>query len=379
VALSLSDALQIPILKTAKILTDPAIIAHRRVSSASVIEVPVGTFVRPGEFVMTTGMGVGKKPAQFESVVKEIAAGGACALAIAIGPHTPQVPKRAINAANRLKLPLIELPWAVRFSEVTEALLRRIIQEAGRVMQRDEFVWSLISHNIAEQDAVAQADRLGFEINTRCVAVVAKAEQTRFVESLCATHAAKNRLSWIGAVFADRVVGYLETPRTKQRLASIIDAIQTAAADECVTSWGIGRTCNGFADLGLSYEDARAACEIGTLTRGEGSITDVSDILADHLLLNLWNDAKTQTLVARYIEPLKRFQRIPLLATLEALADSDWNASNAARTLSISRQSMLYRLEKIESLLNVDLHHPDQRFAMLLSLRIHRLERLLKR
>src|SRR3954451_4827264 len=112
------------------------------------------------------------------------------------------------------------------------------------------------------------------------------------------------------------------------------------------------------------------ACEIGQRVRGAEAITHVSDILADRVLLNLRHDADVRMLLDRYIHPLKASKRTPLLLTLGVFFECDCNASAAARKLSISRQSLLYRMAKSESVLKIDLHSTEQRFALGLSLRL---------
>lgn len=91
-ALLLKDVLQLPLLKAARILTDPEVANHRHITSVAVIEAPVGKFIRRGEFVMSTGMDVGRNAKTLRGFVREIAEAGAATLAIAIGPHTPRVP-----------------------------------------------------------------------------------------------------------------------------------------------------------------------------------------------------------------------------------------------------------------------------------------------
>src|SRR3954451_18087301 len=115
------------------------------------------------------------------------------------------------------------------------------------------------------------------------------------------------------------------------------------------------------------------ACEIGQRVRGAEAITHVSDILADRVLLNLRHDADVAMLLDRYIHPLKASKRTPLLLTLEVFFECDCNASAASRKLSISRQSLLYRLDKIAALLNVDLRSTEERFALDLAIRMNRL------
>jgi sugar diacid utilization regulator len=389
VALILKDVLQIPILKVAKLLTDQEVAKQQYITSISVIEVPVGRFVRPGEFVLTTGMNVGQNARLLADFVREIAEARAAALAIAIGTHTPGISQSVIDVANRLKLPLIELPWELRFSEISEAVLREIIQETNRIRSRDEFVWSLASRHVEENAAIEKGRQLGFDFSRKVVGIVATLSNlsgqsaqsgradadARLVERLCARMATQNHLHWLGTVIGDTVVGYLEVPRTRQRIHSLLAGLQPIVVGRCTVSWGVGRICGEFPDFAKSYEDARIACELGMRTRGKSYITDVSDVLADRVLLNLQRDAQASMLLNRYIEPLSRLQRIPLVPTLEMFFDTDCNASETARKLSISRQSLLYRLKKIENILNIDLHDSDSRFAIVLSLRIHKLQR----
>jgi sugar diacid utilization regulator len=382
---TLDDVLQLPALKVGRLLTSQENTQGREILGASVIEVPVGEFVRPGELVMSTGMNVGQDVELLNHFITEVARAGASALAIAIGPYTPNVFKRAIGVANRLRLPLIALPWEIRFSEISEAILRQLIQETERRRSLDDFVWSLASRNINEDTAITQGKEFGFDIGLKLAGVVGKlsrfvtgqSEQmqinVRFVECLCRSAAEGNQLHWFGTIVGDSVIGFLQQPRKRQRLQSILAALQPLAGDTCTISWGVGRVCKEFTDFQKSYEDARIACDLGMRTRGEGSVTDVSDVLADRLLLTLQHDSGAWALLERYVEPLRRVQRMPLLATLETFFENDCNSSETARKLAISRQSLLYRLEKIETTLNVDLHNAEHRFAMALSLRLCRL------
>ncbi len=384
--ITLKGLLELPILKPAKLLTSPETSQDSRITSISVIEIPVGEFIRPGEFVLSMGVKVGHNPRLLADFVKRIAQAEASAIALAVGPHTPQIPRRVIEVANRLGLPLIELPWEIRFSEISEAVLRQLIQQTGKMRSHDDFVWSLASRNISEEAAIAQGKHFGFDLNCKLIGILARLSKpvgrpedqqnyARFVEVHCSKVASQNQLHWLGTVVGNNVIGYLQMPRTRTRLQSFLTAVQSMARDRCTITWGVGRICKEFVDFAKSYEDARIACELGTRARGPGSVTDVSDVLADRILFNLVRDPDALMLLNRYIEPLTRFKRIPLLRTLETFVDSDCNASETARKLSISRQSLLYRLRKVETLLDSDLHNTDNRFSILLSLRLHTLQR----
>jgi len=60
-----------------------------------------------------------------------------------------------------------------------------------------------------------------------------------------------------------------------------------------------------------------------------------------------------------------------LIHTLEAFFEHNGNLSQAAEALFIHRNTLLYRLERISSLTNLDLEMPENRLAIQLALRIY--------
>lgn len=117
----LEEVLGFPILHTS-VLRTARNARHRAVRWVSVIELPVENFVRANEFVLTTAMGCGNQPELLEQFVAEVASAKAAALGIATGRHIRQIPEGALALAEEHDLPIIEIPWEVRFAEITQAV-----------------------------------------------------------------------------------------------------------------------------------------------------------------------------------------------------------------------------------------------------------------
>jgi purine catabolism regulator len=126
VSYTLKNVLSIPVMTGAKVLTAKEKIDTSHVQSVSVIEMPVEDFVRKNEFVLTTAIGCGENPAFFRTFVHDVFHAGAAALAIAIGRHVKKIPNEIIEYAKSLHFPLIELPWEMRFSDITRSILESI-------------------------------------------------------------------------------------------------------------------------------------------------------------------------------------------------------------------------------------------------------------
>ena len=92
----------------------------------AVIEWPVEGFVTPGDFVLTTGIGCTDE--MLERLVDEAAEAGAAAICLSVGPGAPvaSVPDYVLSAANVHGVVLATIPWEVRFSDVSRAVIETL-------------------------------------------------------------------------------------------------------------------------------------------------------------------------------------------------------------------------------------------------------------
>ncbi|HEX5948522.1 MAG TPA: PucR family transcriptional regulator ligand-binding domain-containing protein, partial [Actinomycetota bacterium] len=93
-------------------------------------------WLRGGELLLTTGMGLGKTPARQRAYVERLAAAGLAGLGFGVGFSYAKVPKAVADAAERLDFPLFEVPYPLPFIAITEAVFTRIASEQVEVLQR---------------------------------------------------------------------------------------------------------------------------------------------------------------------------------------------------------------------------------------------------
>src|SRR5215207_5258477 len=126
-AMTVQRCLRAAPLDTARIVAGMPGVAARRVRWVAVIEWPVEDFVARDEFVLTTGIGCDE--AQFTQLVTEVADAEAAALCLAVGPGAPYpaAPAGALAVADERGMPLIEIPWEVRFADVLRSLTDRLL------------------------------------------------------------------------------------------------------------------------------------------------------------------------------------------------------------------------------------------------------------
>jgi purine catabolism regulator len=131
-----TDFLSLPLLKDARVVAGQKGLGHRTISWISVIEWPVEGFVRPGEMVLTCGTGC--TPKMFRQLVRQVMDSGAAGLGVGTGKNrdVEAVPKTIRDMANARQFPVVEIPWEIRFADITKAAVNLII--AARYARLDD-------------------------------------------------------------------------------------------------------------------------------------------------------------------------------------------------------------------------------------------------
>jgi purine catabolism regulator len=93
-------------------------------------------WLKGGELLLTTGMGLGKSPARQRTYIERLAAAKLSGLGFGVGFSYSKVPKAMADAADRLKFPVFEVPYPVPFIAITEAVFSRVAAEQVDVLQR---------------------------------------------------------------------------------------------------------------------------------------------------------------------------------------------------------------------------------------------------
>ncbi len=93
-------------------------------------------WLKGGELLLTTGMAIGRTPSKQRAYIRRLAEAGLAGLGFGVGFSYARVPKAMITIANEAGFPLFEVPYAVPFIAITEAVFTRLLAEQYDVLQR---------------------------------------------------------------------------------------------------------------------------------------------------------------------------------------------------------------------------------------------------
>ncbi|MDQ1665690.1 MAG: hypothetical protein QOH75_1721 [Actinomycetota bacterium] len=161
----------------------------------------------------------------------------------------------------------------------------------------------------------------------------------------------------------------------------VVDAL-TAASQSFVGSVsrlrlhvGVGRPYEGLGGLRSSLTEAKEAVTIAQAAGGSVAVQHIDDMGIRRILLGWYASDTFAEFAHALLAPLLQVDHNgELAATLEAYLDRESSATLAAADLGVHRNTVLNRVERLRSLLTVDLDDPDERLAVQLACRVAKLK-----
>ncbi|MEV6960843.1 helix-turn-helix domain-containing protein [Streptomyces sp. NPDC051207] len=132
---------------------------------------------------------------------------------------------------------------------------------------------------------------------------------------------------------------------------------------------GIGVARAGLAELGAAWREASAAARAALAEPRLGPVADWTSIGPFRLLTALPPNAPRDPVVRPLLSPAHR----GLARTAEVYLDRAGQAGRTAAELGIHRQTLYYRLSRVEKLTGLDLDDGEDRLLLHMALKAHRL------
>ncbi len=145
-------------------------------------------------------------------------------------------------------------------------------------------------------------------------------------------------------------------------------------------SCGIGRMAKNLQSIPQSFREAQQALEIGRQLFGEDKLHSFARLGVYRLLFYLDGQSELTDFYQETLGPLLHHDARndgTLIETLEGFFRCNGNLSETARTMHLHRNSLLYRLGRIEELLGRSLEDPELRLSLQIALKIHHVRRRL--
>lgn len=373
-------------------------------------------FLDGGELLLTNGFGLTDAEEEVRRrYVRELTARGATGLAVEIGRALPVMPPEVTDEARRLGLPLLALRRVVPFVRITEAANRAIVARglSGRTVVRpwgDDHTAALLA-DLADGQALNQpevearaalagfhpgpgARLIGVSVHgTRDVGTVDRAARTLGGAVLRAAFPG-DTLALVSVPTAPAPAPGAKTGRDSVRavrdpVRAVQEAFRTGAAPGLTVAVGHAVDAgSGWLRWSETLRTARTTLELALTVpppepnAPQGPLVTSSRALALERELTRGgvdaNHDRLTRLVQHTLGPLLAWEAAhpsDLVRTLEVHLRNGCSPTRTATLLHIGRQSLYQRLERIESLLGLEIDDPDLLGELLTAACAHRVVR----
>lgn len=157
----------------------------------------------------------------------------------------------------------------------------------------------------------------------------------------------------------------------------ILKKVESAIPTISATA-SIGKTVTHISQINESFHQAQETMRLSenSLSTKENKIAHFDDFIVQYFLVNNIKKEEMNHYFQQTLGILFQYDRknqSELMETLESLITYRFNIAESARALFIHRNTLLYRMEKIESILEIDLKDAEEVLKLQLALKIYQL------
>ncbi len=252
---------------------------------------------------------------------------------------------------------------------------------------RGTFLDRLLNGDVSQQEAIRQGERFDHDMTQTHIAVVLKwqSDKTpslRRLETIVNSVVSAQRVSalvWQRERETEVLVFHASDPKdsvgSAMKLAKAISAEIQRQYPNTRVAIGLGQAAREIAGWRSSYRDAVQALDLAIRLQTDTPLY-IGDLGVYQLILSLSDREKLSAFCERTLGPLLEYdmrQHADLIKTLEAFFACHGNLSQTAEMLIVHRNTLLYRMNRINEIAQIDLNRPEIRLALHLALTVRRL------
>lgn len=255
---------------------------------------------------------------------------------------------------------------------------------------RGTFLDRLLLGDVSQQEAIRQGERFQHDMTQTHIAFVlswrgASRPSLRRLETTVNTiiaSRAASALVWTREKEAQVVVfhatDYADPVDHSMELSNAFSQELNRAYPQFSIAIGLGQIARDINGWRSSYRDAVQAMELAERLQTDSPLY-IGDLGVYQLILSLTDKDKLSDFCEHTLGLLLDYdmrQNADLIKTLEAFFNCHGNLSQTAESLIVHRNTLLYRMNRINEIAGIDMNRPETRLALHLALTIRRLHAL---
>lgn len=342
---------------------------NRLISGVNVMESDsLFDFFKENELLVTTGINMNNDEKRLISMVIKTYEHKASAVILNVGPYIQRIPEQVLAFANEHQFPIFSMPWAYRVADFVKFTVQFLATAEQSQIRSKNMLTELLFHKAPDQVFVhKELDQLGVKMDQLFSIVVCSLDSEQvmppspaYVTEMELSRKYRLLLSMrhekqlIFLVLIMRrsdlpLSSLMETLRTKYDQKLGMDKLYIGAGNEYP-----------LMDVEKSYEEALMVLRL-TQRHPYLHINEYNDMGAYRIIMNVREPGVIEKFYQKYLGILCRFDQLhstDLVHFLRVYLEEDGRTASIAQKEFIHRNTVLYKVKKIETILGADLCHP---------------------
>ncbi|MBD7982987.1 PucR family transcriptional regulator ligand-binding domain-containing protein [Sporosarcina sp. Sa2YVA2] len=344
---------------------------YRKVTGINIVESSDLTmFCRANELVVTTGINFQHQNTRLEELVKQAYTRKIAGFIVNTGPYIPAIPQSVISFAEEHEFPIFQMDWDRRIADLLKTTFQFIATYEQEQATEDQVLYNLLFHYDKHVDSTRlNLTQLGFPQGTElaiitCTTTDAQSSidqyevliqfalQNRYKQILRLKH--KNHLIYL---ISRSQITTVNSPFSKT-VEDIYDKIIQKNGSLNIII-GKGSFYEDYENIHKSYKESLTVIQLAQLHNNR-FLYKYKEIGAYKIIMGVQNRTLIESYSQDILGQLYRYDDLhntDYVAFLRIFLEENGSTSKISERLYIHRNTVLYKIKKIEQLLDMDMNN----------------------
>lgn len=373
---------------------------NRIIRWVHVMEYPeYSKWLNGGELILFSGAAIENNLDKFLEFIKDINSRNVSGLAVCVGPYIKKTPGEVVDLANTLGFPIFEFPFEVKFIDVSQSICKAIFENKVEQQSRENFMKDIILRGSTfTEDVLDRAISYGYDPNENYYSFVISLENLnditirngvhntekmvrikQKVEQIVVNVLSQKKRSSIEITEDSSIILMVPEDNCNLYKDSIVEIAQELVRSINVevkklnVNIGIGGLWNKLSEFKNSVNDARRVLKILKNNEMINCVKYYEDIGIYKLFFEINNQSEMQKFYINTLKDLIEYDKknsTELVETLEVYIEEDRNLNKTSERLFIHKNTLKYRIKRIEDISKCDLKNVNEVFDFYISFKI---------
>ncbi|MGL5381340.1 PucR family transcriptional regulator [Clostridium sp.] len=340
-------------------------------------------WVNGGELLFITGMGMDLEESSLTKLIRDCADKDISGVVILNNSeYIKEIPNSCIDLANELKIPLFKMPWDIKLIDVTKEISSYIMERNLIENKERELIKELLfMKDISKLKICKLTKHCGFNTEGLYFVSIFKIANSlpnnikeEYVSNYIKMKLTQQNISYVLDKYDKNIICILKYEENLDQLKYVLKKINEDINTYVKSSLSIGGVYKSIFDVKESYQEAIHVLDFYKYINNDIEFIDYEDIGFYKMIFDFKDIEKLKQYRDKNLNKLVKHDEnksAELLDTLKVYLFNNCNLVNTSKALYIHRNTLIYRVNKIKSVLDNALDDPMKKNELMNSIMIN--------